>query len=163
MVVMCKIMLKFKIDHFESLTEDEISEKIKSFACNNHSDYFYDLWMVTFFASLTLTNCSVMIFSLSFLIDNNQHQPKILEKVASTSLNEASESKIQSVKQMRVMPNAPEPKTSPLRALNLFHSNPDDLELLKEIGGRGTTRDPVTHHQRLSAFAKEFNSSRYEV
>jgi hypothetical protein len=51
-----------------------------------------------------------------------------------------------------------------LRSLNsVTASKSYDLETYKELGGRGTSINPITHRQVVSAFAKEFNSSRYEV
>jgi hypothetical protein len=102
-----------------------------------------------------------MIFSISFLLqDNHQHEtikPPALSLVGTFPDSSNSITKTIPSLDREFFKTHPE-KPQLLRSLN---SN--DLESLKEIGGTGSTIDPVTGHQRISAFAREFNSSRYEV
>ena len=114
-----------------------------------------------------------MIYSISFLLQENGQQHETIKPPATGSLlqvsladqrrGDGSEGNTISKTIPSVDHNS---KTHTERfkpQLVRSLSGSDDLEMLKDIGGTGTSIDPVTHHQRLSAFAKEFNSSRYEV
>jgi hypothetical protein len=110
-----------------------------------------------------------MIYSISFLLqENHQHQtiktPSAIPKLKISPEKRTIDGS-DSIRITKTIPSLDRNLKTLIERPQLLRtfSGADDLEMLKEIGGTGTAIDPVTHHQRISAFAREFNSSRYEV
>jgi hypothetical protein len=110
-----------------------------------------------------------MIYSISFLIHESQPhslmnlQLEPIVPIPRSALHEKAEKEAESSTPQTLS----EPKLGQLQSLrslnSIISSKSDDLESFKDLGGRGTTIDPITHRQVISAYAKQFNSTRYEV